>query len=169
MRRERSPCLVVHQLLGISVIGTDEHNAVSFFDSFHCTTDTLVNRLHRLDRCLFHAGMTYHVRIRKVDDDNIILIGFDTIHQSVTDFVSTHLRFQIISRHILGRIYQDSLFSLVRFFHTAIKEESHMGILLCLGQPCLLHAVCRKPLTECVCNGNLVERHFFIGNRRIII
>ena len=32
-----------------------------------------------------------------------------------------------------------------------------------LGQPCLLHAMCCKPLTECIGNGDLVERHFFIG------
>ena len=44
-----------------------------------------------------------------------------------------------------------------------------MCIFLCLGNSCLLHIVCCKPFTKGIGNRNLVECHFLVRDRRIIV
>ena len=40
-----------------------------------------------------YAGMSHHIRVCKVDDDNIVLAGLDTVYQLVADCRCAHLRF----------------------------------------------------------------------------
>ena len=169
MSSKRRSCLIVDQLLCISVVGTDEHHAVHFFDCLYGSSDTFVNRFHRFDRCRFHTGMPDHIRVRKVNDDHVIFAGLDRIYQIIAHFIRTHLRFQVIGRNIFGRIDQNPVLSLVRLFHTAVKEESNMRIFFRLRDPRLLHMMSGKPFSKRIRNGNLMECHLLIRNRRVII
>ena len=86
------PGLIVHQLLCISMVRTDKHNAVHFPDGLHCTAHAGVHCLDGLDGCVLYPGMAYHVRVCKVDDDDIVFAGFDGFHQLIAHAVGTHLR-----------------------------------------------------------------------------
>ena len=113
--------------------------------------------------------MSHHIRISKINDDHIIFVTADGLTQSVANLISAHLGLQVIGGHILGGIHQHSVLAGVRLLHTAIEEESHMGILLGLGDPGLGHMVGRQPFPEGIGNRYLVERHFLIGDSGIII
>ena len=93
--------------------------------------------------------MTYHVRVGKVNYDNIILIRLDCCNELVTYFICTHLWLQIISSN-LRRFYKNSIFSFIWFLYAAIEEECYVSILLCLSDTCLFLAVLCKELTKCI-------------------
>ena len=78
---------------------------------------------------VFHAGMSNHIRVCKINDDHIIFVGFDCFHQFVTDSGRAHLRLKVVGRN-LGGFYQDPVLPFVRFLHAAVEEEGHMCILL---------------------------------------
>ncbi len=113
--------------------------------------------------------MAHHVRIGKINDNHIIFAGTDGLAEPVADFISAHLGLQVIGSHILGGVHQYPVLALIGFFHTAVEEKGHMGILLCLRDTCLLHAVCGQPLPESIGHCHLVECHFLIGNGGIIV
>ena len=160
---------VIDHLLCVTVVCTDEQNAVHILHCLYCLAYALIYGLNSLDGCGDHTGMTYHIGVSEVDHDHIVFFRADRIKQLLTYCGSTHLGLQIVGSYILGRIYQNTILSLVGLLYTAVEEESYMCILLSLGDTCLLHAMCCQPFTEGIGNGNLVECHFFIRNRRIII
>ena len=112
--------------------------------------------------------MTYHVRVGKVNYDNIILIRLDCCNKLVTYFICTHLRLQIVSCN-LRRFDKDSVLSLVRFFYSTIKEEGNMCIFLCLGDSCLCHVVCCKKFAKCIRDAFFYKCNHFIWNCLIIL
>ena len=160
---------VIDHLLCVTVVCTDEQNAVYILHCLYCLAYALIYSLNSLDGCGDHTGMTYHIGVREVDHDHIVFFRADRIKQFLANLRSTHLRLQIIGCHILGRIYQDTILSLVGLLYAAVEEEGYMCILLSLGDTCLLHVMGCQPLTEGIGNGDLVECHFFIRNGRIVI
>ena len=77
--------------------------------------------------------MTYHVRVGKVNYDNIILIRLDCCNELVTYFICTHLWLQIISSN-LRRFYKNSIFSFIWFLYDAFRvlksgEAGHGGLI----------------------------------------
>ena len=160
---------VIDHLLCVTVVCTDEQNAVYILHCLYCLAYALIYGLNSLDGCGDHTGMAYHIGVREVDHDHIVFFRTDRVKQLLTYCGSTHLGLQIVGSYILGRIYQDTILSLVGLLYAAVKEEGYMCILLGLGNTCLLHIMCCQPLTEGIGNCDLVECHFFIRNRRIII
>ena len=160
--------LIVDHLLAVSVIRADEHLAADLLQGFHCASHTGVNGLHRFDSRFDHAGVSNHIRVRKVDDDHIVLSGQDGFGKTVADFRCAHLRLKIIGGYLRG-FDQDTVFSLVRLFDAAVEEESNMGIFLGLGDTGLSHVVSRQILAEGVCQMDLFERYQFVRDGGIIV
>ena len=100
MRRKRLARLIIDQLLCISVICTDKHLAVHLADRLHCSSHAYIYCLDCLNRCLLYTGMTHHIRIRKVDDDHIILSRLDRLYQLIADLIGTHFRLQVIGGYL---------------------------------------------------------------------
>ncbi len=137
MGGKRFPGFIINQLLRIAVVCADKHLSVYFLNGIHCLAHALVYCLNRLDRSGLHAGMPYHVRVGKVNDNHIVLSGLNSLYQIVTHLISAHLRFQVVGRN-LRRLYKDTVLSLIRFLHAAVKEECNVGILLRLCNTRLL-------------------------------
>ena len=74
---------------------------------------------------------------KKIKKGDVILFGTDGITQLAAYFVSTHLRFQVVSSN-LGRFYQDTGFTLIGLLHAAVEEEGNVSIFLSLCNTCLL-------------------------------
>ena len=68
----RSSGLVIYQLLGITVIRTDEQRALMLQNQIYDLAHTLVDHLDSLDGRLQHARMTYYIGISQIADDHII-------------------------------------------------------------------------------------------------
>ena len=161
-------CLIINQLLCISVVSTDKHLSVNFFESFYCSSHTSINCFDCFDSCCLYTSMTYHIRVCKIDNDHIIFTRFDCIHQLVTNFRCAHLRLKVISCN-LRRFNEDSVFSFVWFFYSTVKEESNMCIFFCLSNTNLCHIMSRKIFTKCILKKYFVERNLFVLNCFIII
>ena len=160
--------LVVYQLFCITMVSTDKHLSVYFFDCLYGSSYTLIYSFYSFDCSIFHTGMSYHIRICEVDDDHVIFVRLDCIYQFVTYFVCTHLRFQIISSNFRG-FNKDSVLSFVRFFNTTVEEESYMSIFFSLGDTCLSHIMSCKIFTKCILNLLFVESYDLVRNRLIVI
>ena len=160
--------LIIHQLLHISMVCTDEHCAVCFFDGLHSSSHTGVHSLHRLDSRVLHSRMAHHIRVGKVNDDHVILSGANGLHQLIAHRRGAHLRLKVIGGY-LGGLHQDPLLSRIRLLHSAIEEEGHMGILLCLRDPGLGHMVLRQELAQGIGDGFLFKGHQLIGDGLIVI
>ena len=168
MCRKRLTCCLIDQLFCISMICTDEHLSVHFFQCIHCFSYTLIHCFDRFDRCIFYSSMSDHIRICKIDNDHIIFVRFDRIYQLIAYFICTHLRFQIISCHF-WRFYKDSVFSLVWFFYSTVEEECYMCIFFSLCNTSLCHVVCCQKFTECICDLFFYKCYLLILDRHIIL
>ena len=161
-------CLLVDQLLCISVVSADEHLSVYFFQSLYSLSYTLINCFYSLDRSFLNTCMSYHVRVCKVDHDHIIVLRLDRSNKLVTYFVSAHLRFQVISSNLRG-FHKDSVLSLIRLFYSTIEEECYVSIFLCLCNTSLFQSVICKELSKCIRNRFFYECNHLILDCRIIL
>ena len=78
--------LIVDELLCVTVVSADEQLAVHLFDGVYRLAYAAVYDFDGLDGCLLHTGMTYHIRVCKVDDDHIVFLGLDGSNQLLADF-----------------------------------------------------------------------------------
>ena len=85
--------LIINQLLGIAVIGTDKQDTAGFLYRLNRSSHAGIHCLNRLDRGILNAGMAYHIRICEVDDYHIVLIRFNCLHQFITNLGCAHFWF----------------------------------------------------------------------------
>ena len=83
---------IVNHLLCIAVVGTDKEYAVHIVYCGYCLSNTFVHNFDCLYGCGNNTGMTYHVGVCEVDDNNIIAAASDGAGQLVAYFVSAHFR-----------------------------------------------------------------------------
>ena len=169
MGRHRAAGLIIHHLIGVAVVCADEHLSVHLADGFDGTADAGIHCLDGLDGCLFHAGVSHHVGVREVDDDDIILAGADGLAELVANLRRTHLGLQIIGGNLLRGGNQHPILAGVRLFHAAVEEEGDVSVLLCLRDAALGHVVGCQVFAKGVLQLLLLERHQLVGDQRIVI
>ena len=164
----RCLCLVVDHLLCVTVVGTDEENAVHLLYCLYRSAYALVDPLNCCNCCLDNTCMTYHVRVSEVDDDDIVIVRCDSCVELLGYFGSAHLRLKVVCSN-LGGVNKCTILVLVGLLDTAVEEESNVSVLLCLSETKLLQTVSCKILTECVCDLFLLECDELVGDRLIVI
>ena len=102
MRRKASAVFIINQLLRIAVIRTDKHLPVRLLQSVHSPAHAGVYRADRFYRRVKHSGMPNHVRICKIDNNYVVLAGFDCFYQLIAYGRRAHFRLQIIRRNLRG-------------------------------------------------------------------
>ena len=160
--------LIVDQLLCVAVVCSDEHLSANLKERVNDSSDTVVYCFDRLDGCLFHSGMSDHVGICEVGDDNVILAGLDRLYETVADFRSAHLRLKVVGGN-LRALDKDAVLARIRLFNAAVEEEGDMRILLGLGNTCLSHVVLCEEFAEGLCDLNLRECDLLVRDRYVII
>ena len=113
--------------------------------------------------------MSYHVRVSEVDDNNIVLVGLDSLDEIHANLRSTHLRLEVIGSYILRAVYKKSCLVDIRFLNTAVKEECDMCILLCLSKSKLLKSLACDILTECILDAAVLKCDKLVRDCLIII
>ena len=161
-------CLIVDQLLCVTVVSTYEHLSVNFFEGFYCSAYAAVNSLDCFYCCSLYTGMTNHIRVCKVDDDHIVFVRFDRIYKFVADFRCAHFRLKIIGSN-LRRFYKDSVLTFVWLFHTTVEEERNVSIFLCLSDTNLCHIMSCKVFAKCILKKYFVEGNQFVLDCLIIV
>ena len=65
---------VIDHLLCITVVCTDEQNAVYILHCLYCLAYALIYGLNSLDGCGDHSGMTYDFVVGEVEHDQIVFL-----------------------------------------------------------------------------------------------
>ena len=91
VRGEGGTVRLVH-LVGVAVVGGQQHRAAHRERLLDDLARTLVHRFHRLDRRVKYAGVADHVAVGKVEDDHVIFAAVQPGEQLVGDQVGAHLR-----------------------------------------------------------------------------
>ena len=159
---------VVDHLLRVSMVRADEHLAAHFLQRLHSASHTAVHGLDGLHRRRDHARMAYHIRVREIDDNHIVFICLDGLHQTVAHLGSAHLGLQVVGRHLRG-FHQDAVLALVRLLYAAVEEEGHMGVLLRLSQAKLGQAMGSQVLSKSIVKLYLVEGYQLVRDGRIVL
>ena len=75
----------IDQLLGIAVVGGNDHGAAIGAQRLLDAAEASVHRFHALDGWRDLPGVADHVGIGKVHDDHVEGLIFDRLHYSICD------------------------------------------------------------------------------------
>ena len=141
------------------MVSSDEDLVAHLLRCLADFTDTLVDRLNGFDRCLHDAGMTNHVAVGEIADDDVVFAGTHLFAEGIADLFGAHLRHQVIGRELPRRRDQHAVLAGILLFHTAVEEERDMRVLLSLGDAQLLEPRVRDDLAHRVFQFLRRERH----------
>ena len=127
------------QLLGISVIGGDDHATARGHRRIDDAPDRAVGRGHRGAGRPEVAGVSDHVGVREVHDREVVGTTRDGLHQRVGDARGAHLGAQVVGGD-LGRGHEHAVLAGERRLAAAVEEIRHVSVLLRLGGVELLQA-----------------------------
>ena len=157
----------VERVIGITVVGDDDYFIAVGFGSLDRVFHAVVDSRYGLFDGTIDTGMANHITISIVHDDEVELLRIDSLNQLVFHFVSAHFRLQVVSGDFRAR-NQDTFFIFVRSFATTVKEESHMSVLLRLGDMKLCFPVFSQVFSQCVLDVFLVEQDMDPFERSIV-
>ena len=160
-------CLIINHHLGIAVIRADKHLTACLFHCLNRASHAAVYGLNSLYCSRNHTGMAYHIRVREVDDNHIVLIRLNGLYQLVADSRSAHFGLQVISCY-LRRLHKNAILALVRLLNATVEEEGYMCVLLCLGDTNLCHIMSCQILAKGIVKLYLVESYQLVRNGCVI-
>ena len=134
-------------MVRIAVVGNDDDVGSRSLSGINHLLHAVVNCPHGLFNCDPDARMPNHVAVGVVDYDEVIFLCADGVYQLVLDLVCAHLWLEVVGGY-LWRWHEDAVLALIRCLATAVEEECHVGILLCLSYMKLVLAVVCKILAE---------------------
>ena len=112
------------------MVGGDNAFAVELEQFRNNSTATFINRFDRFDSGCHNTGVTNHVGVGKVQNDQVKFAKAG--EELVRHLKRTHFGLQIVGRDF-WRWDQLPLFARKRLFHPAIKEISHMRVFFRFG------------------------------------
>src|SRR5699024_10871687 len=160
--------VVVQHPVGVAVVGGDEGHAAHLGGGLHHLAHALVHGLHGLHSGVKHAGVTHHVAVGEVEDDDVVLAALDALNGLLGDLGGAHRGLQVIGRH-LGRGDQAPVLAGEYLLGAADEEERHMGILLGIGDAQLGVALAGNVLAKDVLQLPVGEGNEHIGHGSIIL
>ena len=158
----------VQHPLGVAVVGGNEGHAAHPGGSLHHLAHPRVHGLHGLDGGLEHAGVAHHVAVGEVEDDHIVIATLNALDGLLGDLGGAHLRLEIVGGH-LGGGDQTAVLAREHLLGAAVEEESHMGVLLRLGNAELSIALAGDILTEDIGQLPVGEGHQHVGHGGVIL
>ena len=157
----------INGIVGVAMISNDHHLVVGVLGGLHYGFYAVVNRMHSLQNCLVHAGVSHHVAVGKVQTYKVVFTLSQSRRQFVGHLISTHFWLQIVSRH-LGARHQNAVFTIKHRFASAIEEERHMRVFFRLRDAQLLESLLGNPLSDRIGHVFLREKHMYARERRVI-
>ena len=124
---ERRTVLLVH-LVCVAVVGGQQNGAMHRENLLDDLAGTGVDCFHCFDSGIEYTGVSNHVAVCVVEDDNVVFAAVQTGKQLIGDFVCAHLRLQVVGCN-LWRVDQCAVLAFRDGFHAAVKEEGNMCVL----------------------------------------
>ncbi len=102
--------------------------------------EAAVDGLDRLHRRRQHAGVTDHVGIGEVDQDEGVVALVELLEQRARQRLGAHLGLVIVGRDVARRRHEHAVLAFEGLLATVVEEEGDVRVLLGLR-----HAQLRKP------------------------
>ena len=112
--------------------------------------------------------MAHHVAVGEVEDDHIVIAALNALDGLRGDLGGAHLRLEVIGGH-LGGGDQTAVLAREHLLSATVEEESHMGVLLRLGNAELSIALAGDILAEDIGQLPVGEGHQHIGHGGVIL
>ena len=137
----------LEHLFAVPVVGGDEGLSAFFQEGIEDTTGAGIDGFDGPDRGGEDPGMTDHIGVGEVEDDEVIEAFLDPIDHLVGERDGAHLGLEVVGGD-LGRRSHDTLLAGVGCLLAAVEEVGDVGVFLRLGHPGLLEAPGGDDLTE---------------------
>ena len=124
--------LVAH-LLDVAVVRGDDERRTLAERRARQAPQAPVEDVRGLDRRRPHAGVTDHVRVRVVGDDEVVLVPAEGLDERVGDRSGAHLRREVVGRHLAIRRHEDAVLARKGLLDPAVEEVRDVRVLLRLG------------------------------------
>ena len=122
----------VDEHLGVAVVGGDEPVGAALLDGLVDASELGVYGFDGTDGGFEFAGVSDHVGVGKVDDDDVEGGVVDGLDDGVGDAGSGHLGGEVVGGDLL-RSDEDAVFSGEGFFDAAVEEVGDVGVFFGLG------------------------------------
>ena len=150
------------------MVGGDHGDAAHLERRVHDLADALIHGLDGLDGGVVVAGVTDHVAVGKVEDDDVIRAGLNALDALFRDLVGAHLGLEVVGRD-LGRGNEHTVLAGVGRFNAAVEEERDMGVLLGLRDAQLRQAELAEVFAEAVMDRDARERDEHVRHRGVVL
>ena len=165
---ERSNAVGGKHLIDVAVVGSDQALTAHLEDGVNDLAYAVIGSLDRLDCSLEYAGVTYHIAVCEVEDNNVVLAGQDALYALLGNGRLAHLRLEIIGCNLRGRD-QSTILARVLLLNAAVEEERNVCVLLGLGNAELGHTQIGDIFAERVLQALRLEGDFHARNRSIVL
>ena len=165
---ERSNTIGIEHLIDVAVVGSDQALAAHLEDGINDLAYAVIGGLDSLDCSLEYAGVTYHIAVCEVEDNNVVLAGQDALYALLGNGRLAHLRLEIIGCNLRGR-NEGAILARVLLLNAAVEEERNVCVLLGLGNAELGHTQIGDIFTERVLQALRLEGDLHARNSSIIL
>ena len=132
MRRLRTARSGIDHLLGVAVVGGNDHGAATLPERRVNLAQAAVNSFDGGDGRRNLAGVSHHVGIGKVHHHHVEGVIRDGFDYRIGHSLRRHFRLQIVGRDF-RRLYHHAVLAGKRLLDAAVEEIGHVGVLLGLG------------------------------------
>ena len=165
---ERSHAVSVEHLIDVAVVGGDQALAAHLEDGVNDLAYAVIGSLDSLDCSLEYAGVTYHIAVCEVEDNNVVLAGQDALYALLGNGRLAHLRLEIIGCNLRGRD-QSAILARILLLNAAVEEERNVCVLLGLGNAELGHTQIGDIFAERVLQALRLEGDLHARNSSIVL
>ena len=106
-------------IVAISMIGSKNHSVIILVAERNDVSDDAIQFFYRFDDGIHLSGMTYHIAVSEIYDDEIEVFGVRD--ELFVDLLCGHLRIQIIRRHFMRR-NENIFFAIKHYLSVAVEE-----------------------------------------------
>ena len=131
------------------MVGDDQELALDGLQGFDNLADAGIDRFNGLDSGFKDARMADHIGIGEIEHDHVIFIGLNLFDDFFRHDRRVHFRLQIVSRNFRRR-HEDTVFTGIGFFFTAIKEIRDVSVFFRFGNAQLGLAGLGQDFAQCV-------------------
>jgi len=126
VRRMRAAGLWIAHQLAVAMVGREEQRAAGFANGVGNPAETRIHRLDGLDGRVQLAGVTDHVGIGVVQDDEVVFPRADSGDGFVGELRRRHLGLEIVGGH-LRRRHHDAILTGIRDLVAAVQKYVTCG------------------------------------------
>ena len=148
------------------MVSGQKNGTTQFQSLIHDAAYAGINGFHCFYSSFKDAGVTNHIAVCIVDDDNIVVA--QTFLQSVSHLVSTHLRLQVVGCN-LWRVDEAAIFARIYGFYAAIEEEGNVSILLRFSNTQLFETFVGDIFAEGIFQTLWVEGNLYVWHGCIVL